>query len=401
MGRKRRKTFSDQAIGAMQEDDNSCPVCCEEYESTTHKAFRNAACDHVFCEPCLRRLERDKWGCPICRAAVSFEMATRVEALEDVQRQEANEGDVDATVAALMEMGFSHEDSTRAASACAGDMEAALQHLLDPDLGEDASRPLPPGPVAMGTPVCVVDLRSRPDLNGKNGTCVEFVSDRERYRVALESGEVVAVRKANLRTASQAVSKTSSELKLDAKQRGNAFFKRGEYDMAIREFTNAINQDAGDYVLYSNRSAAHACKREYVAAIKDAQHCITLNPSFAKGYGRLAAANHGIGNIPGSIKAYQQALKLDPGNAALIKGLQAAQQPQASGKPKTAARGAAHAPPRAAPQAQPDAFDQFMSDPVQSSQDFFASMQSRGKPAAPPPDSKQRKRKKSEDCSMM
>ena len=189
-----------------------------------------------------------------------------------------------------------------------------------------------------GVPVTLAGLKSRPDLNGKDGTVVEYVVDRERYRVALSGGsaEVVSVKRDNLRAA-QGGSQSSAELKMSAKARGNAAFQKGDYDLAIREFCNAINQDAGDYVLYSNRSAAYACKQNYMAALKDAQQCITLNPGFAKGYGRLAAANHCIGNFPGAIKAYKEGLRLDPANPVLQKGLRLAE----SGRKETPSQPAA------------------------------------------------------------
>ena len=50
----------------MQSEDYECPVCCEEFEPELHRGYR-AKCSHAFCEPCLRRLGGEKWGCPVCR----------------------------------------------------------------------------------------------------------------------------------------------------------------------------------------------------------------------------------------------------------------------------------------------------------------------------------------------
>lgn len=41
---------------------------------------------------------------------------------------------------------------------------------------------------------------------------------------------------------------------------------------------------------FSNRSAAYAVKGDWNAAANDAQECVNINPSFFKGYYRLARA---------------------------------------------------------------------------------------------------------------
>ena len=65
----------------------------------------------------------------------------------------------------LIAMGFSPEESSRAATAAGGDIERALQHLLDPDLAAAAppheSGRLPGGPVMSGSQVAIVELKSR------------------------------------------------------------------------------------------------------------------------------------------------------------------------------------------------------------------------------------------------
>ena len=55
------------------------------------------------------------------------------------------------------------------------------------------------------------------------------------------------------------------------KDRGNKAFAAKDYDSAIGFFTQAIALDPQNHVLYSNRSAAHAGKKAWNAALEDAE----------------------------------------------------------------------------------------------------------------------------------
>ena len=55
------------------------------------------------------------------------------------------------------------------------------------------------------------------------------------------------------------------------KDQGNKVFAAKDYDKAIQLFSEAIKLDPSNHVLYSNRSAAHAGKKEWDAALEDAE----------------------------------------------------------------------------------------------------------------------------------
>jgi tetratricopeptide (TPR) repeat protein len=57
---------------------------------------------------------------------------------------------------------------------------------------------------------------------------------------------------------------------------GNKAFAAKDYDKAIDLFSQAIAIDPKNHVLYSNRSAAHAGKREWDDALKDADQVRTF-----------------------------------------------------------------------------------------------------------------------------
>lgn len=109
---------------------------------------------------------------------------------------------------------------------------------------------------------------------------------------------------------------------LEAKNKGNAAFSAGKYEEAIQHFTQAINLDPKNHVLYSNRSAAYASMSKFQEALGDAEKTIDLNPEWIKGYSRKAAALHGLKRYDDAEKAYKEGLKLEPNNEQLKSGLQ-------------------------------------------------------------------------------
>jgi len=106
---------------------------------------------------------------------------------------------------------------------------------------------------------------------------------------------------------------------------------------AIEHYTSAINMDGTNHVYYSNRSAAYLSKGDAQNALDDAEACIGLNPSFAKGYSRKGAALHALKRYNDSILVYQLGLEKFPGDKGLTSGLDSVQRdkdappPSASG----------------------------------------------------------------------
>ncbi|KAF8450887.1 activator of Hsp70 and Hsp90 chaperone [Boletus edulis BED1] len=105
------------------------------------------------------------------------------------------------------------------------------------------------------------------------------------------------------------------------KDQGNKAFVAKDYDKAIELFTAAIAIDPNNHVLYSNRSAANAGKRLWSAALEDAEKCVSISPSWGKGYARKGAALHGARRFEEAIAAYEEGIKSED-SPALRKGLQ-------------------------------------------------------------------------------
>ena len=89
------------------------------------------------------------------------------------------------------------------------------------------------------------------------------------------------------------------------------------------KFTQAIELDPSNHVLYSNRSGAYASLKDWQKALDDATKTTEIKPDWAKGWGRKGTALHGEGDLVGASDAFDEALKLDPNNAQAKSGLEA------------------------------------------------------------------------------
>jgi stress-induced-phosphoprotein 1 len=59
--------------------------------------------------------------------------------------------------------------------------------------------------------------------------------------------------------------------------------------------------------------------------LEDAEKCININHSFARGYQRKGTALFFLGQLDDAINTYQEGLKIDPNNASLQNDLKAAE----------------------------------------------------------------------------
>ncbi|XP_055917959.1 stress-induced-phosphoprotein 1 [Eupeodes corollae] len=108
----------------------------------------------------------------------------------------------------------------------------------------------------------------------------------------------------------------------ELKEKGNKALNQDRFDEAIEAYTEAINLDGNNHVLYSNRSAAYAKAGKFELALADAEKTIEINPTWPKGYSRKGSAHAGLNNFPEAFEAYSEGLKHDPQNAMLLQGRQ-------------------------------------------------------------------------------
>jgi len=106
-----------------------------------------------------------------------------------------------------------------------------------------------------------------------------------------------------------------------AKNRGNTAFSKNEFEVAVSEFSRAIELDPTDHVFYSNRSGAYANLKQYEKALCDAEECIKLKPGWSKGYSRKGHALVQLEKLEEAKAAYDEGLAAEPENGACVQGL--------------------------------------------------------------------------------
>jgi tetratricopeptide (TPR) repeat protein len=115
------------------------------------------------------------------------------------------------------------------------------------------------------------------------------------------------------------------------KNQGNDEFKKGNYDMAIDHYTNAIGKCFDNFrrlimfifiecygqepAYFTNRAIAYLKTEKYERAKQDCQRALDIDPKFAKAYNRLSKCCIALGDLYNASLQLQKSIELDPANA--------------------------------------------------------------------------------------
>jgi tetratricopeptide (TPR) repeat protein len=105
--------------------------------------------------------------------------------------------------------------------------------------------------------------------------------------------------------------------------RGLAYYRKGDYEHALADDSQAIALDPKYAVVYDNRGFVYEAKGYYDRAIADFDRSITLDPKNAGFYNDRGFAYEAKGDYDRAIADYDQAIALNPthGNAYFHRGL--------------------------------------------------------------------------------
>ncbi|XP_066447806.1 RNA polymerase II-associated protein 3 [Eleutherodactylus coqui] len=105
-----------------------------------------------------------------------------------------------------------------------------------------------------------------------------------------------------------------TEKALSDKEKGNNYFKAGNYDEAVQCYTRGMNADPYNAVLPTNRASAFFRLKKYAVAESDCNLAIALNRNYFKAYARRGACRMALKNFQGAKEDYEKVLEMDPNN---------------------------------------------------------------------------------------
>jgi len=112
---------------------------------------------------------------------------------------------------------------------------------------------------------------------------------------------------------------------------GNVAYSEGKFDEAVHLYSSAALLNPCDHLVYSNRSACWLRIGRPIEALDDAELCVQLFASFAKGYLRKGTAEQLLNRKVDAQASFRQGLTLDPESSALKSSLRDIRMDSSSG----------------------------------------------------------------------
>ncbi|MCK1387526.1 caspase family protein [Bradyrhizobium sp. 21] len=94
--------------------------------------------------------------------------------------------------------------------------------------------------------------------------------------------------------------------------RGSAYYDRGEHEIAITDFDDALKLGPPSGIIFHNRGNAWRGKGDYAKAIADYDMSIKADPSSAFSFQNRGIAKEALGDLDGALTDINQAIRLDP-----------------------------------------------------------------------------------------
>ncbi|XP_041321494.1 RNA polymerase II-associated protein 3 [Pyrgilauda ruficollis] len=105
-----------------------------------------------------------------------------------------------------------------------------------------------------------------------------------------------------------------TEKALAEKEKGNNYFKQGNFDEAIKCYTRGMHSDPYNPVLPTNRASAFYRMKKFSVAESDCNLALALDKNYIKAYARRGAARFALKNLQGAKEDYEKVLELDANN---------------------------------------------------------------------------------------
>ncbi|GAO45881.1 hypothetical protein G7K_0127-t1 [Saitoella complicata NRRL Y-17804] len=105
---------------------------------------------------------------------------------------------------------------------------------------------------------------------------------------------------------------------LEAKNKGNTAFKKGEYEAALTFYSEAMILDPQDQVYPSNRAMTNLKLERWADAEEDCNKALALTAQNVKALWRRGIARKNLGKLVEARQDWELALKIEPGNSTIM-----------------------------------------------------------------------------------
>eukprot|EP01041_Mallomonas_annulata_P005140 gene5140-10275_t len=116
-----------------------------------------------------------------------------------------------------------------------------------------------------------------------------------------------------------AVNEEAIKLAEEYKNIGNSFYLKKQFKEALEQYSLAIQSQGDNHIYWSNRSACFLSAGDAHRALRDAEVCRRISPTWSKGCYRLASARFALGLFEDAAVAAFEGCKLDDENEDLKK----------------------------------------------------------------------------------
>ncbi|MDN5005355.1 caspase family protein [Bradyrhizobium sp. GCM10027634] len=113
------------------------------------------------------------------------------------------------------------------------------------------------------------------------------------------------------------IADTTESIRLSPSQaaynlRGSAYYDRGDNEIAITDFDDALKLGPPDGIIFHNRGNAWRGKGDYAKAIADYDMAIKADPRSAFSFQNRGISKEALGDLDGALADINQAIRLDP-----------------------------------------------------------------------------------------
>lgn len=115
------------------------------------------------------------------------------------------------------------------------------------------------------------------------------------------------------------------EIAEEERQKGNAFFKEGNFAKAIASYDEAIKRNPNECKTHNNKAMCYIKLLEFNLAMKSVDKAIEMDPKYLKAWNRKATIHHFLKEYHKALDAYKVVLSMEETNQEALTGIQKTQ----------------------------------------------------------------------------